>query len=927
MPTTPFGAAHTLTKQDVRLSSFYLPLTYASLMIANHIPTFTPLPSTPPPSTFPSAPPPSSKISAGLSPQIPTAVTTFPPPLTQWSFRKADWSTFQTLCSTLIHSPDILQSDDPIQQFSTSLIRIANLSIPKSQPSAKIIPKPWFNSDCKNSIKTRQRALHQAKTHPTSDNISKYRIARAQTRRTIRTLKRQTWTNYVSNLNPRTPTRKVWQMIRKISGKPCPSPRSHLKANDSCISNETDIANVLGKTFAHNSSSSNYSPKFQHFKSTAETSPIDFSSNNDEPYNLPISMAELNSSIHQSRNTAMGPDLIHYQLIRHLPETCLELLLTIFNHIWLTDSFPHSWHQATILPIPKPGKDPTNPQNYRPIALTSCLCKTLERILNNRLIWFLETNKILSAYQSGFRKNRSTNDHLIRLETYIRNAFLAKEHVLGMFFDMEKAYDSAWKYGASQDMLLAGLRGHLPIFISNFLSDREFRVRYGSTYSNLFPQELGFPQGSILSVTLFGLRINSIVQNINPNIQCSLFVDDFAIYIRSCTVNEAESIIQKCINKVQAWCDCNGFKFSPSKSHCILFRRPHSRPSDPHLTLNGSPIPVSTEVKFLGILFDSKLTFSPHIIELKAKCLKTLNLLKVVAHSEWGGDPSTLLNLYRSLIRSKLDYGCIIYSSAKKTILQTLDTISNQALRLCLGAYRTSPSPSLHIEAREPPLHLRRTKLSLQFACKLAANLTNPTLPAIFPLSPIPILPKSRSIPPISTRLSPALHHLHISPADTIPLQIPPIPPWTLPTPSIILDPHLLSPKSTTSPTLLLHRYHELIHDYPHHTKIFTDGSKMGPVAAASAVTPTHCLQRRLPNGSSIFSAELAALNLAISYVIDNPNTNYIILSDSLSSLKAIQSQSFANPFILDLYNSLHSLPPNYHYLLLDSQPYRHPWQ
>jgi hypothetical protein len=165
-------------------------------------------------------------------------------------------------------------------------------------------------------------------------------------------------------------------------------------------------------------------------------------------------------------------------------------------------------------------------------------------MVNNRLVWYLESNNILTPIQSGFRKNHSTNDHLVRLESYIRQAFYDKEHVLGVFFDLEKAYDTTWKHGSLQDLFKAGLRGHLPKFIANFLTDRTFRVRSGSSLSDWFTQEVGVPQGSILSVTLFGLRVNGIAQSTNPNVQCFLFVDDFCICCRAHNVNQAEQLLQ-----------------------------------------------------------------------------------------------------------------------------------------------------------------------------------------------------------------------------------------------------------------------------------------------------------------------------------------------------------------------------------------------
>ena len=132
------------------------------------------------------------------------------------------------------------------------------------------------------------------------------------------------------------------------------------------------------------------------------------------------------------------------------------------------------------------------------------------------------------------------------------------------------------------------------------------------------------------------------------------------------------------------------------------------------------------QCKFLGVIFDRKLSFISHIKHLKEKCTKALNLLRVIAHTTWGADQQTLLHLYRALIRSKLDYGCIVYGSARISYLRMLDPVQNHALRLCLGAFRTSPSSSLCILANEPPLHLRRQKLSMQYCLRLSSTSQNP---------------------------------------------------------------------------------------------------------------------------------------------------------------------------------------------------------
>ena len=98
-------------------------------------------------------------------------------------------------------------------------------------------------------------------------------------------------------------------------------------------------------------------------------------------------------------------------------------------------------------------------------------------------MWSLESQGLLSEKQCGFRKNHSTLDHLVRFETFIRNALIKKEHVLNIFFDLENAYDTMWKHGVLADLWDLGFRGHLPRFIQSFLSERSFRVRVGSTLS------------------------------------------------------------------------------------------------------------------------------------------------------------------------------------------------------------------------------------------------------------------------------------------------------------------------------------------------------------------------------------------------------------------------------------------------------------
>ena len=173
-----------------------------------------------------------------------------------------------------------------------------------------------------------------------------------------------------------------------------------------------------------NSSSRNYSKKFQNIKKQVEKIKVNFTFSNTEEHNSLFNITELKDAIAESKDKATGPDDIHYQMLKHLAETALDALLHIFNGIWTTGVFLESWRLTTIIPIPKPGKHHAEPTNYRPIALSSCLCKTLERMINKRLVWYSESSNLITKFQSGFRAERSTNGNLVRPETFIRDAFI-----------------------------------------------------------------------------------------------------------------------------------------------------------------------------------------------------------------------------------------------------------------------------------------------------------------------------------------------------------------------------------------------------------------------------------------------------------------------------------------------------------------------
>ena len=181
--------------------------------------------------------------------------------------------------------------------------------------------------------------------------------------------------------------------------------------------------------------------------------------------------------------------------------------------------------------------------------------------------------------------------------------------------------------------------------------------------------------------------------------------------------------------------------------HFCSLRKIHN---DPLLQIDDSEIPVVNEYKFLGIIFVKKLSFIPHIKYLKNKSTRAKQLLRVVAHTEWGADRQTLIKLYRTLLRSQLDYGIFVYRSARKSYLKQLDPVHHGSLRLVLVAFRTFPIDSLYTEAHEAPLQIRSEKLALQYYTKLN----------LLPLTQHMTAPLIQNTDNISTKKKNQLDHL-----------------------------------------------------------------------------------------------------------------------------------------------------------------------
>ena len=825
-----------------------------------------------------------------------------------WNFKKADqlklWPEFIKQCREKLTPAMFDEDEDKMKTFTENLIEIATEIIPQTSRFNQQKSKVWFDDECKAAKRERNKAERFNKLHPDLPSSIRVKKMQAFTRRLFRRKKRQSFRNYVSSLGDRVKAKKVWYFVFKMTGKKIPSHLHHLKdEHGNLITDKEEIANLFGKTYENIHSSENYSDNFKPTKSAEEETPIDFSTNQTFHYNRKFKLKDLKRSIKRAKHTAAGLDQVHYELLKHLPDECLKVLLDLINEYWENNNFPPSWRLALVLPIPKPDKDRYLPTSYRPIALTSCICKTMERMVNERLIHHLEKKRILTKFQCGFRNDKSTTDQLVRFETYLRDAFIEQQHVVAVFFDLHKAYDTTWKYGILKDLYNMGFRGNLPLFIQNFLSDRIFAVVFGSLTSEFYSQEEGVPQGAILSTTLFNIKLNGIVKEICPGVECSLYVDDFVIYFRARSASCLTRKLQLCINSILEWTTKNGFTIAEDKTKAMHFCRKRCC-EDPELFLGDSPISYTNKKKFLGLIWDPKLSFKEHILYLREKCQSSLNLLKVLSHSDWGASRKCLLKLYRSLIRSKLDYGCIVYRNASDSLLKMLDPIHNQGLRLSLGAFKSSPVESLYVEANELPLRERRQELVMKYGLRIKGNPSNPAYNSVFNLGLVdkynaPVRnPRRGNTRPrrrarsLAVDLAELLEESQIDVARIMPNVVPTYPPcYSL---DVDVSFHLLAyDKSSTTEAIYDAAFKDLVkQQYNNYLAFYTDGSKKDEVASWGMFSELGVASARICDESSIFTAELGGINRALDHIAKNPRITgkYVIFSDSKSVLESIQN-------------------------------------
>lgn len=648
----------------------------------------------------------------------------------KWLFNKADWHKFKTeLMSAKIAFDKSI--DDISSDISHTIIKAAEAAIPKTRPANKPRSKelPYWDSEIKDSLIERNRARNKLKRNKTVENRLTYRRLKGVAQYKIKHKAKQHWANYCNSIDKNTKLTRVWKKLKSMSGTRSNFGVQTLKVGDTEAVTSRDKADLLANQYEKTSSNENYSEHFLLNKIRRENEILETMNNKilDEPkigdFHRPIDIMELEYAVKVcSKDKAAGADGVTYEMLKNLPESFKLIVLRLFNLIWDNGSLPAAWKHAIILPLKKIDKPVHSPASYRPISLTSCLCKLLERTITDRLTVYLESNKLINPNQAGFRKGLSTIDQIIKLQNEVQRSLKQKRFTVAAFLDFEKAYDMLWRAGLMHKLMTLEVNCKMLKFINDFVSDRTFQVKVNECLSEVKTLKNGTPQGSVISPILFLVMINDL-KPADKRSFLSIFADDSAIYRTVTNISQIHAVMQRELDSVQDWCDEWGFKISTSKSCIVIFsNKQNTYKKVGEFKIKRERVAVTPTAKFLGIIFDSRLNWGPHIDYVVTRARNRVNLMRAMSGNVFGAGVKPLLTIYRALIRSIIDYGAVAYDNASATQLKKLDRVQAQALRICCGVNKSTPTIAVQNECGEMPLKNRRQLLLAFYKIKVMSN-------------------------------------------------------------------------------------------------------------------------------------------------------------------------------------------------------------
>ena len=688
------------------------------------------------------------------------------------------------------------------------------------------------------------------------------------------------WNELTNSINHQTSVGSMWRLINKVARKKTPSALHHSPSH---------YAQALIEAWSAQSSVCNLPA---HVRQSLSTHSIHRTLRlsaalleTDEEDDVPITKAELSRALASSRSTAPGDDGITYSVLRLLLKVPGDPLLRLYNLCLRYGYVPQAWTTSLIIPIPKPGSD-----KFRPISLTSCFSKVLERILLTRLMFRLHDK--LSTRLYGFLPQRSTHHCLLELYTRLSPTSIVA------FLDLKSAFDIANKDIILDQLVDFGIKGNLLRWVRGYLSNRSSRVLFKGAISATRRFDLGTPQGGVLSPFLFNVlmhRLLSLLPDV-PGTQVTCYADDICIHSTS------SEDLQHFLHSFYEHSSSCGLIISPEKCRIFSPRKPRTLPA---FLVGTSVIPYCTQYIYLGA--PVRVTPStpvrqrvhPLVKEVLSRLQQRLTPLQWLTNNAAGVSIPVARNIYVAFIRSVVDYLSPAVCQLPRSALDPLDKFQNKAMRLILGCPISTRVANMLQELRLSPLVERIYANVTYFTVKclqtpqIAPHYSNVIGTSLDPTAPRPrLLPGGYAlVRAICTNMQRVGFHIRRQEIVHSP------PPWRIPLPAVTYTPTCKSDLPLLQKQLALETIAKVTSSLPAAHIIYSDGSLQpdgsgGCAVYSPSMVPPHggWVGRRLPGFLSSTSCELHGLLDAVNLLL-RISGNGLIICDSQSALRALSSQ------------------------------------
>lgn len=407
----------------------------------------------------------------------------------------------------------------------------------------------------------------------------------------------------------------------------------------------------------------------------------------------PVTPSEVIRVIFSMQNgKAPGEDGVPVRLLKECSDVLAEFIALLANEMVSAGQFPSMLKSSILVPVPKKG-DPLNISNYRPIALLSVFTKVIEKLISNRIMAFVDSEKILKGCQHGFRRHCSTETATIQLTQYVNDRLDKGETVVGMFFDLSRAFDTLHPGFVSEKLSHLGIRGSMNELLLSYLTARKFKVRVNSALSREYITSIGTPQGSVLGPLIFLLYVTDLSDHIKDG-TTFMYADDTTIVVSGVDPDEVCRKIERAVAQFHEWCAKNRLIVNSNKTIYMCFRNRLDTSININIDNSSVGIHFQDSAVFLGTVLDSSFSWQEHVDFLAKKLNSAYYAMNSLKNKF---DTKTLLSVYYALFYSRMGYNIVVWGTS--THASRIFIIQKRAIRLiydldirtsCRGAFKSN---------------------------------------------------------------------------------------------------------------------------------------------------------------------------------------------------------------------------------------------